>query len=345
MGEPAPPTPPAAATVAAAAADSGSAATLAYDGVARSDLRHSPDSAAPRVLGAYRLLRELGRGAMGVVYLAEERDLHRLVALKVLPPGVAQDAIALERFRREAGACAHLAHPHVVGVLGMGESDGVHYYAMEYVEGRPLSDLLARERLPPERAARIALQAARGLGHAHERGIVHRDIKPANLLLTWRPVAAPTGDLSRREQAALAAAGASWRAGEAPGGARAPLEDFVKLADFGLARVEGAQTLTATGHVMGTPAYMSPEQARGARADIGPAGDVYSLGATLYEMLAGRPPFRSEELAALLRQIVEEEPPALRGLAPHVDAELATIAHTCLDKDPRRRYAEGQALA
>ncbi len=296
-----------------------------------SDTQTHLGALARKDLGPYLLIRELGRGGMGVVYLAEERDLHRRVALKILAQGIASDTEALERFRREASACARLEHPNVVAVHGMGEADGCHYYAMEYVEGRPLSEVIDRERVPAERAVFLAMQAARGLGHAHDRGVVHRDVKPHNLLVMRRLSRDAQEPRSRRARAASTPV--------------AEGEELVKVADFGLARMEGSRSLTVSGDIMGTPAYMSPEQARGARLEIGPATDVYSLGATLYEMLVGHPPFQSDEVAALLRQIDLVEPTPPRRFVPALDHDLETITMKCLEKDPRRRYANGNELA
>ncbi|GEM_PF-1151247 len=312
-----------------------------------------------RLLGPYEIVRELGRGAMGVVYLAEDRDLHRLVALKVLPKGVTDDGELLERFRREASACASLSNPHIVSVMGMGQAEDLHYYAMEYVEGKSLADVIAKERITPERAAVLARQAAEGLGHAHAKGVIHRDVKPANMIVTCRLVEKPATK-TKRERSAFKAASTSWKDSDVGGlvslglprgvsdseeSVIRLLEDFVKVADFGLARVEGGKTLTATGHVMGTPAYMAPEQARGAKEEVGPASDVYSLGATLFEMLTGKRPFDADDMPSLMKKIIYEDPPRPRSLAPTLDRDLETITLKCLEKDPSKRYAHAGKLA
>ncbi|MBI4614714.1 MAG: serine/threonine protein kinase [Planctomycetes bacterium] len=283
--------------------------------------------AAHRRLGPYEVLRELGRGAMGVVYLARDVTLGRTVALKVLPRRITEDSTALERFRREAAAAGKLAHPHIVGILGMGEEGGIHYYAMEAVEGRPLSEIIAKERITQERAALVAMQAARGIGHAHEKGVVHRDVKPANLLVSLRAVDMRERTPSRREKKAMTAASDSWAKSEGSsvlslGLPKSPAkaestrdefrEDYVRVADFGLARVEGGQTLTKTSDFLGTPAYMSPEQAAGERRKVGPASDVYSLGATLYEMLAGRRPFEAPDLPKIQSRAQRPRSPRTR---------------------------------
>ncbi|GEM_PF-987905 len=274
---------------------------------------------APRRLGPYVLISELGRGGMGAVYLAEEQALARRVALKVMLPRFAEDPVAVERFYREARACAGLNHPHVVSVLGFGEDAATHYYAMEYVEGRSAAELLREGPVSQERAARLVLQAAQGLGHAHQHGVVHRDVKPQNLMVTSRK--AEGGDAHPKAD-----------------------EDVVKVADFGLARVAGALTLTQTGVGMGTPLYMAPEQFAGAR-DVGPPADVYSLGVTLYEMLTGRPPFWGEDAYAIQKRVEREDPVPPRRLVQTVDRDLEAITLACLEKDPTRRYADAGVLA
>ncbi len=274
---------------------------------------------APRRLGPYVLVSELGRGGMGAVYLAEEPALSRRVALKVMLPDISQESDSRERFYREARACAGLSHPHVVSVLGFGEDAGTHYYAMEYVEGRSAAELLREGPVSQERAARLVLQAAQGLGHAHQHGVVHRDVKPRNLMVTSRKA-------------------------EGGGAHSAAEEDVVKVADFGLARLAGSLTLTQTGVGLGTPLYMAPEQFAGAK-DVGPTADVYSLGVTLYEMLTGRPPFWGGDARAIQCRVEGEDPVPPRRLVPAVDRDLEAITLACLEKDPTRRYADAGLLA
>ena len=210
----------------------------------------------PATLGEFRIIRELGRGGMGVVYEAEQTSLRRHVALKVLRFGVVADEDAMNRFRREAETVARLHHTNIVPIFAVGCERGVHYYAMQYIAGRSLADVLAESQqtgqpVPAEDVARWGLQAAEALAHAHQRGVIHRDIKPSNLLLD--------------------ADGIVW------------------LTDFGLAKRTDEATLTVHGTLMGTPRYMSPEQAASLQQPVDRRTDLYSLGATLYELATGRP--------------------------------------------------------
>jgi eukaryotic-like serine/threonine-protein kinase len=232
----------------------------------------------------YRLERPLGHGGMATVYLARDTDLDRPVAVKVLD---AADEGLRERFVREARLAARLSHPNVVSVFDAGEDGGRPYIVMEHVEGETVAELLARRGpLPPDEARGLALQAARGLAHAHAAGLVHRDVKPQNLLL--------------REDGTL------------------------KIADFGIARATEDTALTQPGTVLGTAAYLAPEQARGERAT--PASDVYSLGAVLYELLTGRPPL--------------ETATPVRELAPEVPRDIEAVVMRCLARNPAYRPAD-----
>ncbi|MBI4612641.1 MAG: protein kinase [Planctomycetes bacterium] len=317
-----------------------------------------PEETYETSFGKYGIVREIGRGAMGVVYLARDLALRRLVALKILPRELSAEPARSERFRREAELAGRLSHPNLVQVHETGVEAGVHFIAMEYVEGYPLARLAAREKIPPERAASIVRQAALGLALAHEHGIVHRDVKPANLLVARLRAQERRERLSRRERAALVASSTWWEASEAgakaiPAASPRPASprvealfaDLVKVADFGLAREEDALTLTRSSAVLGTPAYMSPEQALGRRSELGPASDVYSLGATLYELLVGCPPFTAQTWSALLMQVARTDPVPPRRLVRGLDRELETIVLKCLEKEPARRYANGRELA
>jgi len=246
-------------------------------------------------IGHYRIVAELGRGGMGIVYKAHEESLNRFVAIKVLGEHLTEDPGHVERFLREARSAASLNHPNIVQIYAVSEEDGRHFFAMEYVSGRSLQQILRSSGpLEPIQVAKIALQTASGLRAAHEQGIIHRDIKPANLLIDDR--------------------------------------GLVKIADFGLALVTGGVSrLTATGMFMGTPGYLSPEQCLDQDPDH--RTDIYSLGVTLYEALSGKVPFTADSPLALLRQIVEVEPPNLGDLKPDVDPALRTIVARMMAKD------------
>jgi serine/threonine protein kinase/Flp pilus assembly protein TadD len=277
-------------------------------------------------LGDFRLLREVGRGGMGVVYEATQLSLNRRVALKVLPAAATLDPSQFRRFRNEARAAALLHHANIVPVYGIGCERGVHFYAMQFIEGRTLAEVvrdarpgasppaadtvagLATERPESFRAiARLGLQAAEALEHAHQEGVVHRDIKPANLILDGK------GNL--------------W------------------VTDFGLARLQDDAGLTTTGGVVGTLRYMSPEQASGRPGAVDHRTDVYSLGATLYELLTREPVFDGHDRGDLLRRISTEEPRPPRKLNPAVPVELQVIIGKALEKEPTARYASARELA
>jgi WD40 repeat protein/serine/threonine protein kinase len=332
----------------------------------------------PGILGDFTIVRAIGRGGMGVVYEAMQESLNRRVALKILPASSADDPRKVKRFLVEAQAAACLHHPHIVPVYLVGSENGLHYYAMQYVDGRTLAEVIAAssvyERLPdapancrrelrlptplandrladnrrsepalggdrlandrrteppptvpqsgsaapcPERAGRgfsspraaadLGRQAALALQFAHEQGIIHRDIKPSNLLVDE--------------------SGWLW------------------VSDFGLARVAGQADMTLSGTLLGTLRYMSPEQAFGARVVVDHRADVYSLGATLYELLTLRPVFECDDRLELLRRIAEEEPPALRLLDPAIPRDLETIVRKAMAKDPGERYVTALELA
>jgi serine/threonine-protein kinase len=261
----------------------------------------------PRIPG-YEVEAVLGRGGMGIVYKARDLRLHRLVALKMLLAGAYAGSAERERFVREAEAVAALRHANIVQVHGAGDHDGRPYFTMEYLEGGSLAQMLSGTPQPPRQAATLLATLAEAVQVAHQGGIVHRDLKPANILLT--------------------------------------ADGTPKIADFGLARhFDGDQTLTLSGARVGTPSYMAPEQAIGKAHSIGPATDIYALGALLYEMLTGRPPFRGETASETERQVIAEEPVPPTRLSPKVPRELETICLKCLHKDPPRRYATAADLA
>ncbi|HZV04521.1 MAG TPA: serine/threonine-protein kinase [Gemmataceae bacterium] len=308
--------------------------------------RTGTGESAPEIgeLGDFRLLREIGRGGMGVVYEAEQISLRRRVALKVLPFAAALDPRQLQRFKNEALAAAHLRHENIVPVYMVGEERGVHYYAMQFIEGRSLANLIAEMKLQTPEApnqaaleigkrempattlaavlsterssssrryyewvARLGRQAALALEHAHSVGIVHRDVKPANLLLD------PGGRL--------------W------------------VTDFGLAQMAGSAALTVTGELLGTIRYASPEQVLARQGVVDHRSDVYSLGATLYELLTMRPLFDGRDRNELLRQIARDEPRPPRSIHPSVPRELETVVLKALGKESSERYLTARELA
>jgi WD40 repeat protein len=266
-----------------------------------------PAPAVPAVPG-YEILGELGRGGMGVVYRARQTKLNRVVALKMVLAGGHAGADELARFRSEAEAVASLQHSNIVQIHEVGDTEGRPYFSLEFCAGGSLADKLDGTPWPPQPAARLVETLARAVQAAHERGIVHRDLKPANVLLT--------------------------------------ADGQPKVTDFGLAKRLGQGAgHTRTGATIGTPSYMAPEQAGGRGKDVGPAADVYALGAILYELVAGRPPFRAATPLDTILQVVGEEPVPLRQLQSRVPRDLETVCHKCLQKDPAKRYGSARELA
>jgi WD40 repeat protein/predicted Ser/Thr protein kinase len=267
----------------------------------------SVSRARPRVEG-YELIRELGRGGMGVVYLAWQTGLRRLVAVKMIRAGEFSRPRDRARLRAEAEAVARLDHPNLVKVYEVGEWDGRPFFSMEYVDGRRLADSLNGTPMSPRDAAELAATLADATQSAHDQGVVHRDLNPNNVLI-----------------------GSDGRP---------------RIVDFGLSKlIVGGASETATGDVLGTPSYMAPEQATGQSKDVGPAADVYALGAILYECLTGRPPFKAETPLDTLAQVAHEDPVSPRRLQPKVPRDLETICLKCLSKEPPRRYAAASLLA
>jgi tetratricopeptide (TPR) repeat protein len=269
---------------------------------------HGPPDLGPPQVPGYEVQEMLGRGGMGLVYKARDLRLNRPVALKMLLAGAYARPEEIERFLRGAEAKASLRHPNIVQVHEVGDLDGRPYLTMEFVDGGSLAQKLSGTPLPADQAAALLVTLADAVQAAHEGGIVHRDLKPANVLLT--------------------------------------ADGSPKIADFGLARrMDDGAGLTLSGATLGTPSYMAPEQAQGKTREIGPAVDVYSLGAILYEMLTGRPPFRAETAAETTRQVIEEEPVPPSRLNAKVPRDLETICLKCLHREPQRRYAGAAALA
>ena len=296
----------------------------------------SADLGAVRTIGPYELLEEVARGGMGIIYRARQSKLNRIVALKVMIAGEHASEHLLRRFLTEARAAARLNHPNIVPIYDVGEESGLHYFTMEFVTGRPLSALIAecggagvpartssdaidagkdastttgrdaRATMNAAQAVAIMEPVAEAVHYAHTQGIIHRDLKPDNIMIDER--------------------------------------GQPRVADFGLARdVSADSSLTGTGNILGTPAYMSPEQAQGAALD--PRSDVYALGVILYEMLSGKPPFHGGKIGQLLVRIAAEDPIPLLFHVPALDPDLETIVMTCLEKDPQRRYRTAELLA
>lgn len=259
-------------------------------------------------LGDFELFEELGRGGMGVVYRAKQLSLDRTVAVKMILPGQLASDEDIARFRREAQSAAELDHPGIVTVYQTGEYEGRHFFAMKYVEGRNLADVVRDDPLPAMQAADFVRKIAKAIQYAHDKGTLHRDLKPANVIVD--------------------AENEPW------------------ITDFGLAKkLVGADEFTATGQVVGTPSYMPPEQATDDRSRIGPASDIYSTGAVLYRLIAGRAPFTSESVLTTLRQVINDEPVLPRRLNPKIPRDLETICLKCLEKEPTKRYETARQLA
>jgi serine/threonine protein kinase/Tfp pilus assembly protein PilF len=294
--------------------------TVAPDGSSAGDVEENAAAAArqskkaARVaeilgeLGDYELLEVVGRGGQGVVFRARQKSLNRTVALKVISLGSWATEAHLKRFRREAEAAASLEHPGIVPIYEVGERDGSCYFSMRFVEGGQLDQVTKREPMSIRHATELIAKVARTVDYAHEHGILHRDIKPGNILVDAK---------------------------------REPL-----LTDFGLARLtESESTVTRTNEVMGTPSYMAPEQAMGNNAAVSSATDVYGLGAILYQLLTGHPPFAGGTTYETIKLVLDTEPRQPRLLNPKIDRDLSAICLKCLEKDPKRRYSSALSLA
>lgn len=268
----------------------------------------------PYLLGDYELLEEIGRGGMGIVYRARQQSLDRPTAVKLILRGVLASNDDQQRFRSEAEAIARLEHPGIVPIHEVGEHEGQLYFSMPLIEGRTLAQRIEKQTLPDREAAALVRDVARAIESAHERGVVHRDLKPANLLVDR--------------------------------------EGRVHVTDFGLAKrltreanAPSVPTLTNTGVILGTPSYMAPEQAAGGRGDVGPASDIYSLGAILYTLVTGRPPFQGPTPVDTVLMLLEQEVVSPRLFNRRVNRDLEMITLRCLQKPPELRYASAGALA
>jgi len=261
-----------------------------------------------KYFGDYELIEEIARGGMGVVWKARQASLNRAVALKMILAGKFASNADVKRFHTEAEAAANLQHPNIVAIHEVGEYEGQHYFSMDYIEGKNLAELVCDDPLPAAQAAALVKKIAEAVHYAHQRGTLHRDLKPSNVLID--------------------------------------AEGQPRITDFGLAKQLSRDSgLTQTGAVLGTPAYMPPEQAAGRNDQVGPASDVYSMGAMLYHLLTGRAPFVGETPAATMRKAMDEDPVRPSKLNPKTPADLETICLKCMEKRPDRRYHSARELA
>jgi serine/threonine protein kinase len=296
-------------------------------------------AAEPPAVPGFEILRELGRGGMGIVYQARQVALQRTVALKMVLNGAHAGPKELARFRAEAGVIARLQHPNIVQIYDVGEAAGRPYFALEFVAGGSLVQYLHGKPQPIRPAAQLVETLARAVHSAHASGVVHRDLKPANILLVPTNQNLAIGPENRPNANALTTD-------------RGALNAIPKITDFGLAKcvagdgeTPGAGSPTVTGELLGTPQYMAPEQAAIPRQPVGPAADVYALGAILYELLTGRPPFTGATTLDTVLQVLHAEPVSVTSLQPNVPRDLETICLKCLRKDPRKRYGSALELA
>jgi serine/threonine protein kinase/WD40 repeat protein len=283
-------------------------ATLPPDKGATWESRSSAVGDRLRYFGDYELVEEIARGGMGVVYKALQINLNRIVALKMILAGQLASEQDVQRFRTEAESAANLDHPRIVPIYEVGQHAGQHYFSMGFVDGKSLAQKIVDGPMVPRDAAEMMVKICEGIAFAHERGVIHRDLKPANILLDQN--------------------------------------GQPKVTDFGLAKKLGSDSnLTGTGQILGTPSYMAPEQASGKIDEVGPLADIYSLGAILYCLLTGRPPFQAANPMDTLLQVLDKEPIPPRQLNTTIPVDLETICLKCLNKEPHRRYTEAKELS
>jgi len=263
----------------------------------------------PSALGQYHKLKQIARGAMGIIFKGERRSDGEVVALKVLPLQYVSDPQDIERFQREIETITSLAHPNIVRVFDFGQEEDFYYYVMEFLDGRTLRELVYdRGHLSPYHAAEIIRDAARGVAFAHQHGVIHRDLKPSNIMIVK--------------------------------------DGLVKIVDFGLAFHKTSQILTATGISLGTPAYMSPEQIEGDRADVGERSDIYSLGVSLYEAVTGQRPFEGDNQYDVMKRVLFDEPRRAHAVNPGVPEDLSRIVARAMARNPDDRFARvGEMIA
>jgi serine/threonine protein kinase len=301
-----------------------------------------------RSFGDYELLGEIARGGMGVVYRAREKQSGRLVALKMMLADSALDAVYVQRFILEARATGELSHPGIVAIHSWGQHEGQLFYTMDYVPGFPLSRILKRRPLPVPRAVRYLLGIARAVAAAHVQGIVHRDLKPSNVVIdpTDQPRVLDFGLAKRHRSTPVNQEETAIEVGAVDDVVDVlPVEAAPAFPSSPTGRSPSTPHATEKGTVLGTPAYMAPEQARGEHGSVGPAADVHALGAIFFELLTGRPPFEGATMMDTLIEVLEKKPPSVRLLNRSVPASIATVCERCLAKKAEDRYANAGALA